>query len=57
MSLRLGDKTILKEGMTFHLIPAIWQDAFGLEITESFLVTESGAEPFCSYPRRLLVKD
>jgi ectoine hydrolase len=56
MSLRPGDRTVLEEGMTFHLIPAIWQDDWGLEITESFLVTAGGAEPFCSYPRRLLVK-
>ena len=42
--------------MTFHLIPAIWQDDWGLEITESFLVTDRGAEPFCRYPRKLLVK-
>ncbi len=56
MSLRPGDKTPLEAGMTFHLIPAIWQDDWGLEITESFLVTERGAEPFCNYPRKLLVK-
>jgi ectoine hydrolase len=42
--------------MTFHLIPAIWRDDWGLEITESFLVAAGGAEPFCSYPRKLLVK-
>jgi ectoine hydrolase len=57
MSLRPGDTTILEEGMTFHLIPGIWQEDWGIEITESFLVTASGAEPFCDYPRRLLVKD
>ncbi len=57
MSLRPGDKTPLEAGMTFHLIPAIWQDDWGLEITESFLVTDRGAEPFCTYPRKLLVKD
>jgi ectoine hydrolase len=56
MSLRPGDKTPLEAGMTFHLIPAIWQDDWGLEITESFLVTDRGAEPFCTYPRKLLVK-
>jgi ectoine hydrolase len=43
--------------MCFHLIPAIWQDDWGLEITESFRVTASGAEPFCAYPRKLLIKD
>jgi ectoine hydrolase len=56
MSLRPGDTTVLEEGMTFHLIPGIWQEDWGIEITESFLVTASGAEPFCNYPRRLLVK-
>jgi ectoine hydrolase len=48
---------VLEAGMTFHLIPAIWRDDWGLEITESFLVTAAGAEPFCTYPRKLLVKD
>jgi ectoine hydrolase len=56
MSLRPGDRSVLKENMTFHLIPAIWQDDFGLEITESFVVTANGAETFCNYPRKLLVK-
>ena len=56
MSLRPGDRTVLEAGMTFHLIPAIWQDDWGLEITESFVVTASGAEPFCTYPRKLFVK-
>ena len=57
MSLRPGDKSVLQENMTFHLIPAIWQDDWGLEITESFRVGPSGAEPFCNYPRKLFVKD
>jgi len=57
MSLRPGDKSVLQEDMTFHLIPAIWQDDWGLEITESFRVGPRGAAPFCSYPRKLLVKD
>ena len=57
MSIRQGDKTVLEESMTFHLIPAIWEDDWGLEITESFRVTEGGAETFCNYPRRLFIKD
>jgi ectoine hydrolase len=57
MSLRPGDKTELRPGMCFHLIPAIWQDDWGLEITESFRVTENGAETFCTYPRKLFVKE
>ena len=56
MSIRQGDKSILEENMTFHFIPAIWEKDWGLEITESFRVTPSGGEPFCTYPRRLLIK-
>src|SRR5262245_29912821 len=57
MSLRPGDRTVLQDGMCFHLIPAIWQEQWGLEISESFLVTPHGAEPFCRVPRRLLIKE
>ena len=42
--------------MTFHLIPGIWRDDWGLEISESFRVTAQGAEPFTSFPRELIVK-
>jgi ectoine hydrolase len=57
MSLRPGDRTVLEPGMTFHLIPAIWREDWGLEITETFLVTAGGAKPFCTYPRQLFVKE
>jgi ectoine hydrolase len=57
MSLRPGDHTVLQPGMCFHLIPAIWQDDWGLEITESFRITDTGSETFCTYPRKLFVKD
>ena len=56
MSLRPADRSVLEPGMTFHLIPAIWKEDWGMEITESFLVTERGAEVFCNFPRRLFVK-
>ena len=55
-SLRPGDKTVLVPGMTFHMIPGIWLDDCGVDISESFVVTETGAEPFTHYPRKLLVK-
>jgi ectoine hydrolase len=57
MSLRPGDASVFEAGMTFHLIPAIWRDDWGLEITESFLVTPAGAEPFCTTPRKLFIKN
>ncbi|MDL2253765.1 M24 family metallopeptidase [Ruminococcaceae bacterium OttesenSCG-928-I18] len=55
-SLRPGDKTELKPGMTFHMIPGIWLDDCGVDLSEPFYVTENGAVPFCNYERALLVK-
>ena len=42
--------------MTFHCIPAIWMERYGLTISESFVVTERGAETFARFPRRLFAK-
>ena len=56
MSLRPGDKTVLEPGMTFHFMPGLWQDDWGLEITESILITDTGVEPLCTTPRKLFVK-
>jgi ectoine hydrolase len=57
MSLRPGDRTVLEPGMTFHFMPGIWQDDWGIEITESILITATGVEPFCQTPRQLFVKE
>ncbi|QJQ95806.1 MULTISPECIES: ectoine hydrolase DoeA [Halomonadaceae] len=56
MSLRPSDETLLQPGMTFHFMPGMWMDDWGLEITESILITESGAEPLAHFPRQLFVK-
>ncbi|KPQ07576.1 MAG: ectoine hydrolase DoeA [Rhodobacteraceae bacterium HLUCCA12] len=55
MSLRRGDMTELRPGMVFHFMPALWLDDGGLEITESILITETGAEPLCTLPRTITV--
>ena len=55
-SIRAGDRTVLEEGMTFHCIPAIWLDRYGIVISESFAVTARGAECFADYPRILFAK-
>lgn len=55
-SLRKGDRTVLEPNMTFHCIPAIWMEAYGLVISESFVVTERGAETFADFPRLLFSK-
>ncbi|WP_044042457.1 ectoine hydrolase DoeA [Caballeronia insecticola] len=57
MSLRPGDQTVLEPGMTFHFMPGLWLDDWGLEITESILITDTGVETFCNTPRKLFVKE
>lgn len=56
-SLRKGDKTILKPNMVFHLIPGIWNDDYGFEVSETFRVTETGCETLANFPRALVIKD
>jgi ectoine hydrolase len=57
-SLRRGDETILEAGMTFHFMPGLWMPDWGLEITESILIRDTGpAECLCDRPRKLFVKD
>lgn len=57
MSLRPGDQTILQPGMTFHFMPGLWFDDWGIEITESIAITETGVECLADVPRKLFVKD
>ncbi|HEX2886668.1 Xaa-Pro peptidase family protein [Vineibacter terrae] len=55
-SLRAGDRTVLEPNMTFHCIPAIWLEQYGLVISETFAVTDKGAECFASFPRTIMAK-
>ncbi len=57
MSLRPGDKTVLESGMTFHFMTGLWQDNWGLETTESIIITDNGPECLATVPRELIVKD
>ncbi|HZD22872.1 MAG TPA: M24 family metallopeptidase, partial [Acidimicrobiia bacterium] len=57
ISIRVSDDTDLKPGMTFHFMPGLWSSDWGLEITESILIKESGpAETLANVPRQLFVK-
>jgi len=56
MSLRPGDDSVLQPNMTFHMIPGIWMDDWGIEISECFRVTDQGVEPLCDFPRELTIK-
>ncbi len=57
MSLRPGDKNILQPNMTFHFMPGLWLDDWGLEITETIVITENGAECLSNVPREIFIVD
>jgi Xaa-Pro dipeptidase len=58
LSLMQGDSRVLKEGMTFHIIPWIW----GVEgdktvgISDTIHVTEDGCESFFTLDREFVVR-
>lgn len=55
-SFRQGDKTVLEPGMSFHCIPALWLDDYGLVVSESFVVGERGADLLTNTARKLFTK-
>jgi ectoine hydrolase len=56
MSLRPGDTSVLEPNMAFHMILGMWMDGWGFELSETFVVTDSGADCLSSFPRELAVK-
>lgn len=56
VSLRPGDKTILRPGMTLHFMPGIWLESYGFECSEPFLVTAEGCEKLIDFPQQLFEK-
>jgi len=58
MSLRPGDRTELRPGMTFHFMTGLWMEDWGMEITESIAIRDAGGpELLADVPRQLFVKD
>ena len=56
-SIRPEDETVLAPGMTFHFMPALWMEDWGLEITEPLLIRADGpAECLADVPRKLFIK-
>lgn len=56
LSLRPGDKTILQPNMTIHVIPGMYYEDFGVEISEAIRVTETGCETLAKVDRKLYIK-
>lgn len=56
ISLRQGDKTELVAGNVLHCILGMWMDGWGIEVSETILVTERGNETLTKYPREIRIK-
>jgi ectoine utilization protein EutD len=57
ISLRPNDPSVLEPNMVLHVIPGIWADDWGIEISECIRITDKGAQPFCTTERKLFVKE
>ena len=55
VSLRPGETTVLQENMTIHVMLGMWLDDWGMEMSETTLVTASGVECLTTYPRDIHV--
>ena len=56
ISFRSIDETVLEPNVTMHFMPGIWLDDWGIAISETIRITETGVETFCDFPRKLFVK-
>lgn len=56
-SIRQYNQTVLEPNMTFHLIPGLWEEDCGVEISETFVVTENGCETLANFQRELITKE
>jgi len=55
ISLRPGETTELAAGMALHIIPGMWTDGFGYEMSEPVVVTDTGVERLTDLPQELTV--
>ena len=52
-AIRPDDPLVLQPGMTFHVIPTLFLEGFGMCFSDSVVVTESGCELLTRFERRL----
>lgn len=56
ISIRPGDRNILQENMTLHILPALFQADSGFVVSESIRVTKNGCECLTDVSQDLVVK-
>ncbi|MGI9604769.1 MAG: M24 family metallopeptidase, partial [Acidimicrobiales bacterium] len=57
VSLRPDEDTLLTENMTIHVMLGMWMDDWGMEMSETTLVTSGGVECLTTFPRGVYVKE
>ena len=55
ISVRSGEAVQLVAGMALHIIPGMWTDGFGYEMSEPVVVTTTGVERLTDLPQELTV--
>ena len=55
ISVRPGERTQLAAGMALHIIPGMWRDGFGYEMSEPVVVTDTGVERLTDLPQELTI--
>ena len=55
ISVRPGETTVLAAGMALHIIPGMWMDGFGYEMSEPVVVTDTGVERLTDLPQELTI--
>ena len=56
ISLRPGDETVLVPGHVLHAILGMWMEGWGIEISETILITDAGCETLTKFPREIFEK-
>jgi Xaa-Pro aminopeptidase len=56
ISLRRGDESVLAPSNTLHCILGMWMEEWGMELSETILVTQTGCECLTNFPREVFVK-
>ena len=56
MKLRPNDNRVLEPGMAFHVVPSLYKPGTGVACcSNSFLITEAGAEPLVPIEAELII--
>jgi Xaa-Pro aminopeptidase len=56
ISLRQDEPTVLEPGHVLHAILGMWMEGWGIEISETILITGAGCETLTRFPREIFEK-